>query len=75
MNFFDDFRTSHEIQKIESLENEDLAHLIDQEGLAEFRKRALNPSAPVARGMAENPMYFSSTEELANNIAKQFPVL
>lgn len=43
MNSFDGFRTSHEIQKIESLENEDLAHLIDQEGLAEFRKRAFEP--------------------------------
>lgn len=54
MNFFDGFRTSHEIQKIEMLENEDLAPLIDQEALAEFRARALNPMNPVARGMAEN---------------------
>eukprot|EP00975_Prorocentrum_lima_P018906 3983414-Prorocentrum_lima.AAC.1 len=58
MNFFDGFRTSHEIQKIEMLENEDLAPLIDQEALAEFRARALNPMNPVARGMAENPDHF-----------------
>jgi pyruvate-ferredoxin/flavodoxin oxidoreductase len=55
INFFDGFRTSHEIQKIEMLENEDLAGLIDQKALAEFRARALNPNNPVARGMAENP--------------------
>ena len=47
VNFFDGFRTSHEIQKIEMLENEDLAPLIDQEALAEFRARALNPRNPV----------------------------
>lgn len=63
VNFFDGFRTSHEIQKIEILENEDLAHLIDQKALAEFRSRALNPSAPVARGMAENSdVYFQHRE-------------
>jgi pyruvate-ferredoxin/flavodoxin oxidoreductase len=63
VNFFDGFRTSHEIQKIESLENEDLAHLIDRKALAEFRSRALNPGAPVARGMAENPdVYFQHRE-------------
>ena len=48
VNFFDGFRTSHEIQKIEALENEDLAPLIDQKALAEFRARALNPERPVA---------------------------
>ncbi|MCD8260468.1 MAG: pyruvate:ferredoxin (flavodoxin) oxidoreductase, partial [Bacteroides sp.] len=63
LNFFDGFRTSHEIQKIEMLENEDLAHLIDQEALAEFRARALSPENPVARGMAENPdVYFQHRE-------------
>ena len=47
INFFDGFRTSHEIQKIEKLDNEDLAPLIDQEALAEFRSRAMNPMNPV----------------------------
>ena len=73
MNFFDGFRTSHEIQKIESLENEDLAHLIDQDGLAEFRKRALNPSAPVARGMAENPDVYFQHREAANSYYEAVP--
>ncbi|KAA6333715.1 pyruvate-ferredoxin/flavodoxin oxidoreductase [termite gut metagenome] len=66
VNFFDGFRTSHEVQKIEMLENNDLAHLIDQGALAEFRKRALNPSNPVARGMAENPDTYFQHREACN---------
>jgi len=66
INFFDGFRTSHEIQKIEALSNEDLAPLIDREALAEFRQRALNPSKPVARGMAENPDVFFQHREASN---------
>jgi len=63
MHFFDGFRTSHEIQKIEALSNEDLAPFIDQEALAAFRDRALNPETPVARGMAQNPdIYFQARE-------------
>ena len=46
VNFFDGFRTSHEIQKIEMLENEDLAPLIDQKALAEFRSRAMDTRKP-----------------------------
>ncbi len=66
LNFFDGFRTSHEIQKIEALENEDLAKLIDQQALKEFRERALNPNKPVARGMAENPDTFFTHREICN---------
>ncbi len=66
VNFFDGFRTSHEIQKIELLENEDLAPLVDQEALAEFRSRALTPEKPVARGMAENPDTFFAHRESCN---------
>ena len=66
LNFFDGFRTSHEIQKIEMLENDDLAPLIDQEALAEFRQRALSPEHPVARGMAENPDTFFTHRESCN---------
>ena len=66
VNFFDGFRTSHEIQKIEMLEEKDLAPLIDQEALAEFRARALNPEKPVARGMAENPDHFFQHREASN---------
>jgi pyruvate-ferredoxin/flavodoxin oxidoreductase len=66
VNFFDGFRTSHEIQKIEALSEEDLAPLLDREALAEFRKRALNPDKPVARGMAENPDVFFQHKEASN---------
>ena len=66
INFFDGFRTSHEIQKIEALSEEDLAPLLDREALAEFRQRALNPDKPVARGMAENPDVFFQHREASN---------
>ena len=75
MNFFDGFRTSHEIQKIEMLENEDLAPLIDQKALAEFRARALNPMNPVARGMAENPDHFFQHRESCNNYYEAVPAI
>ena len=54
VNFFDGFRTSHEIQKIEMLEQDQLEPLLDREALARFRQRGLTPQAPVSRGMAEN---------------------
>ena len=73
MNFFDGFRTSHEIQKIEMLENEDLAPLIDQKALAEFRSRALTPMDPVARGMAENPDHFFQHRESSNKFYDSIP--
>ena len=75
LNFFDGFRTSHEIQKIEALENEDLAPLIDQEALAEFRSRALNPNNPVMRGMAENPDHFFQHRESSNNYYNAVPAI
>ena len=73
VNFFDGFRTSHEIQKIEALENEDLAKLIDQQALKEFRERALNPNKPVARGMAENPDTFFTHREISNKYYDAVP--
>ena len=73
VNFFDGFRTSHEIQKIEMLENEDLAPLLDQEALADFRARALNPEAPVARGMAENGDVFFQHRESCNKYYEAVP--
>ncbi len=73
VNFFDGFRTSHEIQKIEALENDDLAPLVDREALAEFRARALNPDAPVARGMAENPDVFFQHRESCNTYYDAVP--
>ena len=75
LNFFDGFRTSHEIQKIEMLENEDLAPLIDQQALAEFRNRALTPEKPVARGMAENPDTFFSHRESCNTYYENVPAI
>jgi len=66
VHFFDGFRTSHEIQKIEMLENEDLAPLIDQKALSEFRQRALNPENPVTRGTAQNPDIYFQAREASN---------
>ena len=73
VNFFDGFRTSHEIQKIEMLEQEDLVPLVDQQALAEFRARALNPGKTVARGMAENPDVFFQHREASNKYYEAIP--
>ena len=73
VNFFDGFRTSHEIQKIEALDNDDLAPLIDRKALAEFRERALNPNKPVMRGMAENPDTFFTHREVCNQYYEAVP--
>ena len=75
VNFFDGFRTSHEIQKIEALDQEDLAPLIDREALAEFRARALNPGKPVMRGMAENPDVFFQHRESCNPYYEAVPAV
>ncbi len=66
VNFFDGFRTSHEIQKIEALDQDQLEPLLDRDALAAFRKRALTPDAPVARGMAENSDVFFQHREACN---------
>ena len=70
MHFFDGFRTSHEIQKIEALEMEDLEPLLNREALAEFKNRALTPDAPVTRGTAQNDdIYIKGTSSfLTRNI-------
>ena len=75
VNFFDGFRTSHEIQKIEMLEGQDLAPLIDRQALANFRARALNPMKPVARGMAENPDHFFQHHESSNAFYDAVPAI
>jgi len=64
--FFDGFRTSHEIQKIELLDKEDMAPLVDMEALQAFRDRALNPEHPVTRGTAQNPDIFFQAREACN---------
>ncbi len=66
INFFDGFRTSHEYQKIEVMDQEDLRPLVDMKALSEFRNRALTPERPVARGMAENPETFFAHRESCN---------
>ena len=73
INFFDGFRTSHEIQKIEVVEQEDLEPLVDRKAIAEFRERALNPDAPVARGMAENSDVFFQHRESCNPFYEAVP--
>jgi len=73
LSFFDGFRTSHEIQKIEYLDQEAYIPLIDQEALAEFRARALNPETPVTRGTAQNPDIFFQAREAANPYYEAVP--
>ncbi len=63
LHFFDGFRTSHEIQKIEALPEDKLKEMISEKALARFRERALNPDAPVTRGTAQNgDVYFQAVE-------------
>ncbi|WP_346971271.1 pyruvate:ferredoxin (flavodoxin) oxidoreductase [Clostridium paraputrificum] len=65
LNFFDGFRVSHELQKVEVIEQEELAKLIDYEALEDFRNSALNPNHPVTRGTAQNPdVYFQMAESI-----------
>lgn len=73
LHFFDGFRTSHEIQKIEAFSNDDLAPLIDQEALQAFRNNALNPEHPVTRGTAQNPDVFFQAKEAANKFYDAIP--
>ena len=73
MHFFDGFRTSHEIQKIELIDDEALKGLLDQKALAEFRQRALNPEHPVTRGTAQNPDIYFQSREAANRFYDAIP--
>ena len=73
INFFDGFRTSHEYQKIEAVDQEDVRPLLNQKALAEFRERALSPERPVARGMAENPETFFAHREACNKYYDAVP--
>jgi len=75
VNFFDGFRTSHEIQKIEMLEQEQLAPLLDREALARFRQHGLSPQAPVSRGMAENGDVFFQHREACNTAYNNVPAV
>ncbi|MEI8094652.1 MAG: pyruvate:ferredoxin (flavodoxin) oxidoreductase [Spirochaetales bacterium] len=66
VHFFDGFRTSHEIQKVEVVEYDELAPLVDQKALKRFRDDALNPNKPVTRGTAQNPDVFFQAREASN---------
>jgi len=66
INFFDGFRTSHELQKIEAIDYEDFAKLVDYDAIRAFRKRALNPERPSVRGTAQNPDIFFQAREACN---------
>ena len=75
VNFFDGFRISHEIQKIELLEYDELANLLDYDALENFRKNALNPNHPVTRGTAQNTdVYFQMCESL-NKYYEDIPTI
>ena len=73
LNFFDGFRTSHEIQKIEMIEQSEIEPLVDYEAIADFRSRALTPEAPIARGLAENSDVFFQHREACNKYYEAVP--
>ena len=75
LHFFDGFRTSHEIQKIEVWDNEQLAQLVDFDAVKAFRDRALNPEHPVLRGSAENGDIFFQHREAANKYYNALPAI
>ncbi len=73
LHFFDGFRTSHEIQKIEVIDYDDFAKLVDMDAVNAFRKRALNPEHPVTRGTAQNPDIFFQAKEASNKFYQEVP--
>ena len=73
VNFFDGFRTSHELQKIEVIDYEDLRPLVDQKGLENFRKRGLNPNRPTVSGTAQNPDIYFQSRETVNQYYDRLP--
>lgn len=75
LHFFDGFRTSHEVQKIELMDYEDLSKLLDRNAVEEFRKRSLNPEHPVARGTAQNPDIYFQGREASNKFYETVPDL
>ena len=73
LHFFDGFRNSHEIQKIEVMDYENFKKLVDFDAIKEFRKRALNPEHPVTRGTAQNPDIFFQSREASNRFYEKVP--
>ena len=75
INFFDGFRTSHEIQKIETWDYEDLKEIVDMDAIDEFRNNALNPNHPCQRGSAQNPDIFFQAREACNPYYDAMPAI
>ncbi|MCQ2385165.1 MAG: pyruvate:ferredoxin (flavodoxin) oxidoreductase, partial [Clostridia bacterium] len=75
INFFDGFRTSHEIQKIETWNYEDLKEMVDMDAIEAFRRRALNPEFPILRGSAENGDIFFQHREACNSYYNALPAI
>ena len=75
INFFDGFRTSHEIQKIETWDYEDLKDMVDMDAIDEFRNHALNPNHPCQRGSAQNPDIFFQAREACNPYYDALPAI
>jgi pyruvate-ferredoxin/flavodoxin oxidoreductase len=75
LHFFDGFRTSHEIQKIEMWDYDDLAEMVDMDKVKEFKKKCLNPERPVLRGSAQNPDIFFQAREACNTYYDAFPAI
>ncbi len=75
LNFFDGFRTSHELQKIEVWDYKDLDDMVDHDAVAAFRSSALNPEHPIMRGSAQNPDIFFQAREASNNFYNEVPAL
>ena len=75
LHFFDGFRTSHEVQKIEVWDYEDLKSMVDMDAVEAFRKRALNPEHPVLRGTAQNPDIFFQAREASNSYYNALPAV
>ncbi|MBP3629495.1 MAG: pyruvate:ferredoxin (flavodoxin) oxidoreductase, partial [Anaerotignum sp.] len=75
LHFFDGFRTSHEIQKIECMDYEELAKIIDMDAVNTFKRNALNPEHPVIRGTAQNPDIYFQGREAANKFYEALPAV
>lgn len=75
VHFFDGFRTSHELQKVEVIDYADFDKLVDKEAIKDFRNRALNPSSPVLRGTAQNPDVYFQAKEASNRFYDAVPAI
>lgn len=75
VHFFDGFRTSHELQKIEIMDYEEIGKLLDQDALRNFRKNALNPERPVQRSLVQNPDVFFQNREACSPFYKRLPAI